>query len=72
VGLHPGEYDCPVAFPKRYCFLPDFLYEVGVIFCVLEGLKGDSAVCTVAVLGISLMCDDVLWDVTMYLWASSS
>jgi hypothetical protein len=31
------------------------------------------SVCTVAVLGILLlMCDDVLWDVTVYLWASSS
>ena len=44
-GLCPEKFFCPVAFPKGDSELPDFLYEVVVIVCVLEGLKCDSAVC---------------------------
>ena len=44
MSLYPGEYDCPVAFLECYCFLPYVFYEVIVILCVLEGLKGDSVV----------------------------
>jgi hypothetical protein len=45
VGFYPGESDCPVAFLECDCCLPDFFYKVFVIFFVLEGLKGNSAVC---------------------------
>ena len=42
MNLYPGE--CEGVFLKCSCFVPDFLFEVIVIFCVLEGLKVDSVV----------------------------
>ena len=71
MGFYPDERNCKLAFLVCFCCLPDFLYEVIVMFCIFERSKGNSAVCVYCyfswdiVLFFLMLCNDYVKHVVI-------